>query len=198
VSFQGRSLENYFVFDGQSLNNLPGSPNNYVSLIVAEFPLARRNNISINGASWTNLRARRATIRDPLLKVGKNTVLSLLGGTSDIWDADDEDAVYADMVDAAESARLVNPDVKVIAHTISPSITFTAPEEAVRVAANILILADAESAFDAAVDLDVGGLTNPDAPWTGSSCYSDGTHWSVNGSELARDTALPYWQALVA
>lgn len=79
-SFDGRAVSNYIVFDGQSLNNLPAPPNNYVSLMIANFANARRINIAISGASWTNLMPRQEEERDKLLLVGLNTIYSMLGG----------------------------------------------------------------------------------------------------------------------
>lgn len=190
------------VFDGQSLNLIPGS-NTYPMQMMAElefdgYPLPWAN-VARGGASWTELTNGTdlypaAPLRlYPRANIGLQTVLVLCGGTSDIFTEGDTGAeIYADMELYADNARGAGFDF-VVAQTITPYNGISAGQETARDDANARILADAGNAFDDTVNL----TTDPDMENPLSSYYVDGTHWTETGAGVAADLTRPVVAALL-
>ena len=74
------------VFDGQSLNRVPVP--DYPALVMQGIEGADAENIAVNGASWNVLAEDAATRRDPLADGGQS-ILVLVGGTSDVVGGDE-------------------------------------------------------------------------------------------------------------
>lgn len=180
--------------DGQSLNFVPVGGTTYPDLVRSGHPTVSVRVVGISGKSWTTLTASRAIRVNPLLVgVSSTVVVVLLGGTSDLFAPENDTGatVYADMVAYAVAVRAAivaaGKTAKLAACTITPSTLLTGPpggQDAERVSANALIMADASAAFDAKIDLasDPHLSVNSDLGY-----YSDGTHWTAAGASKAYD-----------
>lgn len=182
-----RYLNARVVFDGQSLNAAPLAnpyPRQLMTTLRSGVPWT---NVPISGTSWTTL-AKSASQRSYLFgtKAAVN-IFIMCGGTSDITDGDTAATIYADMESYADGARTAGFDY-VIGTTITPSTSFTGPQETVRVAANVLIMADAGAAFEAQVDF--AADTRLDDP-TDATYYTDGLHWTTAGAGVAAELMAP-------
>lgn len=179
------------MFDGQSLNNVP-SASNMPSLTMAGRTTPWRN-VATTAWSWTQLAANAASRRDPVLQNAGRTLLVLTGGLSDILlEGNTAAQVLADMEAYAASARAAGAD-RIIGSTIAPSTALSAPQDAIRLAANALILAS--TAWEAAVDIVADSrLQNP----ANTTYYSDGSHWTAAGAEIATAALSPVVTAQIA
>src|SRR5262245_27715706 len=115
------------VFDGQSLNVVPGPVTTFPYRTMRYFPTVpyRLADIVVPGTSWTVLTASVAQRTDRWATSAPFTILNMCGGTSDIWTPENNDGptVYADMVTYANGRRALGYDY-IIAETIAPSTTF--------------------------------------------------------------------------
>ena len=196
------------VSDGQSHTNSPAG--NAIPDVLARKLGVPHHNSGIGGWSWTTLLDNQAeatshanrTLR--FLNAAQTMVYLMIGGTQDVLDGDTGAQIYADHVRAARAARAHRPSgLLIVACTIPPSDEtnplafghFTPAEEAQRVAANALILGDAQGAFDLKIDLDVAPFNDPtevesevdagDGTWA-----IDGVHYSVDGAEKITTTLI--------
>lgn len=179
------------VFDGQSLNVVPGPVTTFPYRTMRYYPNVpySLNDVAVSGTSWTVLNANAPQRVDPLASLAPFTILNMCGGTSDLWapELNDGPTVYADMVAYANARRTAGFDY-VIAVTIAPSTTFDATQESNRVSANSLIMADASNAFDAQVDFaGIPQLTDPN----NTTYYFDGTHYTGPATILCAAALAP-------
>ena len=188
-----RHARNYLVYDGQSLLTLPAG-NTVPTLLANVFTTTFRANPAVGGASWTYLLRTMPERVAKYFKTSPNTILIMLGGTSDIYtDNDTAQKVYDDHAAYAVAARAAGADY-IICCTITPSDIFSAGQEIIRAAANVKILADASVAFNAVCNIAaVSGLDN-----YASAYYSDALHFSITGAQLCADTIAPYITAALA
>lgn len=180
------------VFDGQSLNVLPGGVNSYPYKVMALV-----NDISgphvifsvpgVGGQSWTNLAQSQSRTIPHAFDAATHNVWVGVGGTGDIRIDNNTGAeLYADTAGYAQDMTAAGYTY-IIGTTTTPAESMTAPQLANLADGNALIIADALGAFDAVVDL--GGTPGLDDPL--SIYYADGVHWSNEGSTLAAETMLP-------
>lgn len=208
---QFRAAPYAFVFDGQSLNFVPIGGPTYPTVVMAGLAVALGYEsphvvVAQSGQSWTLLLngstpppdaalgwVRPASVRlYPKANMGLTTFLLMCGGTSDVEEGDTGATIYADMVTYADLARAAGFD-RIVAQTITPSTTFSAGEETARAAANVLILADADDAFDAVADCAADPLDDP----ADTLYYSDGTHWTALGASTAAALTLTAVESLL-
>lgn len=171
------------IFDGQSLNNYPAAPGNYPTLLMANYPSIAwkddRDNVAVDGLSWTTLATTASTRLHPFGKGALTNILIMCGGTSDIWAGDSAATLYADHLSYANNARAAGFD-KVIVTTLVGNILNTTPNNTQRLAFNDLLrLPQALIDFDGIADVAVvTGLDNHL-----SSSYDSGhIHWSSTGA----------------
>jgi hypothetical protein len=155
--------------EGQSHNLSPSAPYGQAIPYHVAATLAARSGApvpvftpAIGGTSWTVLATTFVARLLPYLPSSARPKIILNGGTQDVIDGDTAATVYADMLAHARRIRLNSPAGAIlIGCTIPPvdaanPLTFgawTAPREAVRVAANVLIAANADGGWDAVADL---------------------------------------------
>jgi hypothetical protein len=176
---------NAVIFDGQSLNLLPGGyrgATSYPGQTMASFSssVAAWDVTAVGSASWTALGQEPIAASHrlfPYADMAPFTVLVMCGGTRDILEHDSGATVYADMESYADAARAAGFDY-VIGTTITDSAIFGAAMDAARADANTAILADAGDAFDAVVDF--GGNASLNA----NILANDGTHPDEAGAGI--------------
>jgi lysophospholipase L1-like esterase len=192
------------VGDGQSHSNFPmgfAIPN--VVSTELGYPLS---SVGVGGSSWSTLLTTVHTRLGPVLSDdGSSTaVLLMIGGTQDIVEGDTAATLYADAVAYAAAARsLATGPLYIVAATIPPAGPnvlsnhhFTEAEEAVRVAANALMLEDGSGAFDAAIDIGIAPYDDPTDP---TYFQVDQTHLTELGARgIAEDIVIPAVEALLA
>ena len=192
------------VGDGQSHSNIPmgfAIPN-VVSTDLG-YPLS---SVGVGGSSWSTLLTTVHTRLGPVLSddASSTAVLLMIGGSQDIVEGDTAATVYADAVAYAAAARsLATGPLYIVAATIPPvgpnvlsNNHFTEAEEAVRVAANALMLADASGAFDAAVDIGIAPYDDPTDP---TYFQVDQTHLTELGAQgIAQGIVIPAVEAVLA
>jgi hypothetical protein len=141
---------------------------------------------AVGGTSMTSLLANFETRASQWIAPAsfEPTIYVLCGGTQDILDGDSGTQIYADAGALADAARAAGAQY-VICTTVFPAVPFTGPQEAARVAANALILADASSKFDAEIDFEVEGLDDPADP---RSYFFDGVHLIGSHADLNHGT----------
>lgn len=177
-----------FVFDGQSLNNLPAAPNNYPSVVAGDLSTPSPcPNLAVNGMTVNALNASALNRWAPYLATSATLILVMSTGTSDIWSGDTGATVYADEVAYAALAKANGFDL-VYGMTLVGNTTNTAPQNTARTDHNDFLLADASNAFDGVADL-AGNATLAD--WTNVTYYADGLHWTAAGAQLAASIILP-------
>jgi hypothetical protein len=183
-----RAPASVLVVDGQSLNNVPscwadevmvGVDRNYYNVARNGYPWAGTNLVSLHG-SWLYRIQGHA-------HESAHGVLTMLGGQSDVLNGADGATIYARMV--AYSARAKADGIaEVIACTMTPGVVPTAyssGQNTERLAANVLILADASNAFDAVVDLAVDPRLDDPADLTYYN--ADGLHLTAAGVSAVAD-----------
>ena len=200
----GVACDVLIVGDGQSHSNIPtGFAIPDVVSMELGYPLS---NVSVGGSSWSTLLTTVHSRLGPVLPddASSTAVLLMIGGTQDIVEGDTAATVYADAVAYAVAARsLAAGPLYIVAATIPPAGPnvlnnqhFTEAEEAVRVAANALILADGSGAFDAAVDITVAPYDDPSDP---TYFQVDQTHLTeVAARGIAQEIVIPAVEALLA
>lgn len=179
------------VFAGQSLLKTPPPTDNVVQQAMAGLGIPYANR-GLGGCSWTLLLngGDGGLIGEvlpadewcfPFLGNATESLLVLLGGTSDIlFEANDGAQTFADLVAYADAGR-VGGATKVIAGTITPWTTATGPQETARTDHNALLMANTGGHFDGVFDVTVAPLDNPTNP----AYYPDGLHWSPAGALVA-------------
>jgi hypothetical protein len=180
----------HVVFDGQSLNNSPSATSFPAQLMSGR--TVPWSNVAINGTAVDALATTAPARRDPVLQHTATSVLVFVGGQSDLVLNDSAATLLADLESYATASRAAGAD-KIIMSTIPPSTGYTAPQEAVRVAVNPLILAS--SAFDAVIDLATAtNLTDA----SNITYYADGLHWTTAGALAAATAAAPVLTSVLA
>lgn len=181
------------VFDGQSLNFTPTLSDNYPIRLMAQLGFPTPVTIWVGGIGWADLATDGAGYQSLTTRGGNYSDAGLVtsymmcGGTSDVLAAVPAADIYGYMGDLAAEARSLGYD-KVLASTITPFTGFTGPQEAIRDAANALILADASTYFDGVADFDgTPGLSDP----SNTTYYSDGLHFTAAAAQIAADTMQP-------
>jgi lysophospholipase L1-like esterase len=192
------------VADGQSHSVVPlGAAIPDVVGMELDHPVS---NVARGGTSWSTLLTTIDTRLAPALPddPSSTTVLLMIGGSTDVAEGDSAATVYEDAVAYATAARaLAAGNLYIVVATIPPiepnllnQYHFTEAEEAVRVAANALILADASGAFDAAVDIAVAPYDDPPDP---TYVQVDQTHLTLAGARgIAEDIVIPAVENLLA
>jgi hypothetical protein len=183
-----RVPESCLVVDGQSLNNTPscwadevmvGVDRRYYNIARNGYPWAGTNLVSLTG-SWLYRIQGHA-------HESAHGVLTMLGGQSDLLNNADAATIYARMVAYAATARAAGI-AEVIACTMTPGkvpLAYSSGQDAERVAANALILADALAAFDTVVDLAVDPRLDDPADLTYYN--ADGLHLAAGGVTAVAD-----------
>lgn len=187
------------IFDGQSLPGWPTvtSPFNFPNLILADRPRLVGGIPGVAGLSWTQLDNDAVTYREGVpvagrwhryLRLSDVLVYDMTGGTTQIGLGSTAAALYASEGAIAQQFKdvctVLGVTGYVLGSTTTPSSTFDAGEEAVRVAANALKLTDAAGYYDDCVDLTADACLEDPL----GACYSDGTHPSL----LGRQTIAAY------
>ena len=190
-----RAASAVLVADGQSLNL---TPTPYVDTwpirLCSDLGVVRPVDVWVGGMGWTHLLPTQQQRVRPFSDAGLTTVYTLCGGTGDLLAGRTAAQIYADMVTTAINARGWGYD-SVIATTITPYTGFTGPQETVRLAANVLIADDADTAFDYKVNLaGTAGINNA----SDTNYYSDGLHFTSLGAQTAADAIAPSVEAALA
>lgn len=190
------------VFDGQSLNLIPGAAT-YPSQMMDGFEIDGAppswSNVAEGGASWTVLGSGGVGVVPaaqrlfPHLHQGLTTFLILCGGTSDVLENDSGAQIYADMETYVNAAKAVNAGLVVVAQTITPCTIFTGPQNTALANANTAILADANGVFDATVNVALDPLDDA----ADTTYYADGTHWTAAGAAIAAERTLTAVESLL-
>jgi hypothetical protein len=177
----------FVLFDGNSINNYPGNSQTSATAYPAQFLDSvsyKGKNVAVSGSGWASLDAvnngngnppfsRRAAIYG---ECGQTSVYLMVGGIQDYQFGSTAAQAYDLHVVQAGLARAAGFDI-VIDSTCTPASSVVGAIETERVAGNVLILADADTAFDAVVDLD-DLLPNP----ADTTYYSDGLHPTEAGA----------------
>jgi len=191
-----RAAEAVIVADGQSLNFTPiPYVDNWPMRVSDDLNLVRPVDVWIGGTGWYTLLGTQTQRTRPYAHAALNTIYTLCGGTTDVAAGHAAADIYADMVTTADNARGLGYD-HVIATTITPWSGWaggSAPEIQ-RLAANALILDDADEAFDSVADF--AGTTGLHDP-TNGSYYADGLHFTALAAQLAADTISPHLLAVL-
>lgn len=144
---------------------------------------------AVGGASWTTLASTLTTRCFPFVRACRRPIVLLIGGTQDCIEGDTGAAIYAEMADHAVRIRRNMPTDGLIIGCTIPAVdgdnpltggAWTAPREAERVAANLLIVADGSGRFDAVADI-ASVLTDPTLVWP-----NDGALYDIDGTHLAQ------------
>jgi hypothetical protein len=177
------------VFDGDSIANYPTTPTagtrrmpreNFPHKVMTGLGVPAAN-ICIDGQSWDA--ATTGGLLGPQLNRATTTGLFMVGGHNEVEMLATAADVYAEWVAYADAARAAGADW-IVAGTCLPAFNFDGTEETLRVNSNALLVADADLAFDAVVDLAaVSGLDN-----FLSANYLDAVHLSDAGTTLAANT----------
>lgn len=180
--------------DGQSLNLTPGGGITWPELFCAALHCPTPIDLEAGGGyNATRLLNKYQKLVQRHAHAARRTIYTLCGGTTDIQGGRTAAQIYADMVTLADNARGWGYRY-IIATTITPSNLFSGPQETVRLAANVLILADAEDAFDAVSDFAAAPLDDH----TDTTYYSDGLHFTADGAQAAADMMLATYEAMTA
>lgn len=186
-------------FAGDSLNQNPAAPDNYPTVMLSTRTNVRRYNVYRAGFPIVSLSSIATCLADldRSAKAGTKSVLIMVVGVNDIAFGLSAATIYAAMktyADAWRTKATTGDDVTpyVIGTTVTPSSTFTAPQETVRTTLNTSILTNADSRFDSVVNLAAGTLLGDAANTT------DGTHWSVGQASEAAGLIGPAFDLLVA
>lgn len=136
--------------------------------------------IAISGTAWSTL-DNTLTARAAPLASYEQTVVVLVGGTSDLIEGDTAATALADLESYVATYRTLGAD-RIIGTTVTPSSLFNAGMETQRVALNTATLAS--DVFDDVVDL----AAIPElADNLDTDYYYDGTHWTAAGAQFAAD-----------
>lgn len=198
---RGRATRTVIVLAGQSLNAQPVGSSSFANQLAARFAgLARVVDTSQAGIAW--LQWARTDwghrIQVPLA-TGARVIVCMCGGTTDYSTTANRTGAqcYADQVtvSAAVKAARAAGVVKVIGSTTHPSTTLTGSNETNRAAGNVLVLADASTAFDAIVDYAVA--PELDDPTDTTYYQGDGTHETAAGAAVMVDLVDPLIRALL-
>lgn len=182
------------LFIGQSLNLVPNGNTYPMQLMNGSFPKVPYTNSAIGGAAWNGLVKVRNYMVLPWVAVSGYTVLIMNGGTTDLAVGATGADCYAGMGEFSTWAKANGFDW-IIGTTITPSTTFTGPQETQRLAGNTLILADASNYFDSEADLmSDSRLTNP----ADTTYYADGTHFTATGAGVAASVVQPVLASVLA
>lgn len=143
------------LFCGQSMNWLPAPPDNYPTRLMSGRSIPWVNLAGI-GIGWDDLDdpADFDEVEAQTSRHGGQNIAIMCGGTSDIVNGFTGQQVY-DLESAyATSIRALGVD-HVIAVTMPDAEQFTAGQRTERGNHNTLLLADADEAFDAVVDIGI-------------------------------------------
>ena len=200
----GVSCDVLIIGDGQSHSNTP-SGFAIPDVVSTELGYAL-SSVGVGGSSWSTLLTTVDTRLGPVLSdnAASTAVLLMIGGTHDIVEGDTAATVYADAVAYAAVARsLATGPLYIVAATIPPigpnvlsNYHFTEAEEAVRIAANALMLEDPSGAFDAAVDIAIAPYDDPTDP---TYFQVDQVHLTQLGAhDIAKDIVIPAVESVLA
>jgi hypothetical protein len=187
-------MRSSLIVDGQSLNTGPPA---WADLLMdgVNRPYAI---IARNGYAWATPSSQGSVDLTTTLGVriqnrGWNSaysVMTLLGGTSDLANGNTGATVYDRMVDHAALAKATYGVAHVIACTITPSAsTFDAGEETARQDCNTLLLANTDPAIDEVVDL--AGDTRLDDSTDTTYYHPDQLHLNATGYAVVAELMEP-------
>jgi hypothetical protein len=183
------------VFDGQSLNGVPGPGASYPHKLLARLdPKPERADVWTNGRSWADLETDAGARLSPLVIDGRPTVLLMCGGQSDLLDGVDGHELLDLEMGYAAGARDAGVD-SVVIFTIVPSTAYSASVERARRVHNRLLLDHPGGTFDGVVD--VAGIASLADP-SDRTYYMDGLHWRGPATTLVSEAALVVVQPILA
>src|SRR4051812_6285661 len=100
TAFQGSASKYRVVFEGQSLNILPGGvggTGNFAVQVMASFPTVPTNNPSVGSTAWDTLLYSASQRTFPYFLKAEYAIMVMNGGTSDISTQNNTGAqLYAD------------------------------------------------------------------------------------------------------
>ncbi len=184
-----------FVFDGQSLGNYPAAPLNYPSRVMSGRGVPWVNK-AVDGIGWNTLAATVGSrkLYEQATNHSGATVLVGCGGTANINSVQTAQTIYNVESLYASDAVAAGFDY-VIWTTITQASSFDAGEETKRIDHNVLVIADADNAFDAVCDF--AGVAELDDR-TDTTYYQGGlVHWTAAGAQAAADAMSPYIDAAI-
>lgn len=190
--------EAFIVFDGQSFNNKPDAvasdqPYNVrlMTLLAATGRKFGMANMAISGTSYAD---RATTVVSRVDQFGARYAYPMIvefSGVKDITDGNTAAQILA-TAEAYADARRAAGFKKVFTATVTPNSGYTAPQEAVRVAYNALLVANANGKFDGVID--IAALPHA-ANAADTTYYTDGIHPT---NALAAEFATTAFNKLVA
>lgn len=133
------------------------------------------------GIAWVQWAKKYQGAIIPQANSATTTVLACMGGTTDIDVGATGAVTYNNLLTIADAAIAAGYDL-LVNMTLTPSTTFNAGEETERLAFNSACLTNTGGRFDAVVDLAAAPELD-DA--TDTTHYSDGTHWTQAGTNVA-------------
>lgn len=162
------------VFDGQSLNGVPGPRASYPSKLLARLdPQPERVDVWTKGRSWADLDTDAPTRLHPLAADGRQTILLMCGGQSDLLGGADGAELLDLELGYAAAARNAGFG-HIVVFTVVPSTAYSIHADDARRAHNQMLLEHRGGVFDRVIDLaGMDGLSDP----SNRTYYMDGLHW---------------------
>lgn len=185
------------VFIGQSWLNSPspytGGPESIPAVSMSGRGIPWEN-LAINGVGWAAwLAALMQDVYDQVVPTTANNVLVMYdSGQSSAWSGATAATIYAEQVDIAEAAKNIGGYTHVIGSTLTGNAANTSPQNTKRLDLNTLMLANADGAFDAVVDVNVG----PVADWTDPTYYFE-DHPNAAGCAALAALLIPTLDAIL-
>jgi hypothetical protein len=184
------------VFDGQSFNHKPDAaasdqPYNVRLMTLLASPTRRYGmaNMAISGTSYTDRSTTVVSRVDQFATRYAKAVIVDFSGVKDISEGKTAAEILA-LAEGYADARRAAGFSKVLTATVTANSGYTAPQEAVRVAYNALLVANANRKFDAVID--IASLPHAADP-ANTTYYTDGIHPS---NALAAEFAQLAYTAL--
>lgn len=175
-----RAAPVFYMSDGNSIATFPNAADCYPTQLLASTGWTGLNK-AVPSTPWGQLDDTFPVRCAPYMKAGLVPVYGMVGGIADVQLGASAAVIYTRVKAMATLARAAGgASTLVIASTITPYDLLSAPLETVRLDANTLLLADADVAFDAVVDLCAAPMDDP----TNTTYYSDGLHPTTVGAGL--------------
>lgn len=177
------------VWEGNSFSAQQGltTDNKRIPLKVSDelgLPLGAMHNLSVYGQTTTQIQNNAATLADPLIELlGTDTVYVA-------WEGSNECTLSSGSATAAKIEQLCEDKVvntgisqgRIVVGTILPRTT--EGYDAVRSAANVLIVSDYASYAGQLADVGNDATIGEDGDASNGTYYSDGTHFTAAGAAI--------------